>query len=575
MKKVIFIFNLLVLGTNLQAQTTQWQKVYSPEMPSVTTTRGFDFFQAKDIVVGGGDPIPVETNIVFINEDMQGGCFPTPQVSYFNSVKLADGTPTMSKVSFSHDSVNVTIAAMKPTPYAQSFSDQEYVLAGKKIINFYDYNNTNDSNLIQIVNQEGTIIWKHTRPELIINQISEYTTYVKDVTNGYNNDGLTSGPQYVAVGHAFGSTTSPVPVAPFVWKVVGQNNLNIPTGTVIEKILHSAGNGNYHTYPEAIITLNNGDYAIVGKRFAINSNGNPTELYIARLDNNMDIIWEKGFPYSNENTATKVLETAAGELVLTGTNTREYSSTNGNDLFILKLNAQGNTIWQKNYTPLNTMGMANDIIATADGGYLLAGQIDSMFFDPINNYSYSSRSVAILVKTDAGGNEQWSKIYLPDTVYGTGFLNVKRAPSGGGYVAVGNAYSNWAFGGIIPPPVTNNGTGNADAAAPIRSNAPMTYVVRTDAQGNAATAGMKEITILPLAVYPNPTTDVLNVSLSSIKTKLTHYQLYSNDGKLVISNKIDNNTGNLTLSISHLAAGNYQLIIPTGNTYYRASIVKN
>ena len=67
------------------------------------------------------------------------------------------------------------------------------------------------------------------------------------------------------------------------------------------------------------------------------------------------------------------------------------TSIQDTDLFILKLNALGDTIWTKYYNFLNTPEIPHHILATADSGFIVTG----------DNF---------IMKADINGNEQWLKI---------------------------------------------------------------------------------------------------------------------------------------------------------------------
>ena len=76
-------------------------------------------------------------------------------------------------------------------------------------------------------------------------------------------------------------------------------------------------------------------------------------------------------------------------------------STNKQYGVLIKINYQGDTLWQKTYKdPVNSMA-AQAIAKAADNGFLISGSTD----DYVNHIS-----PCFVLKTDTNGNELWRKI---------------------------------------------------------------------------------------------------------------------------------------------------------------------
>jgi len=111
------------------------------------------------------------------------------------------------------------------------------------------------------------------------------------------------------------------------------------------------------------------------------------------------------------------------------------------------------------------------------------------------------------------------------------------------------------------------------------------YTTNADANGNSmaqgvqqpyeisTTIGIKETTIqLELAVYPNPTTNSLN--LKTEEHSNMSYQLYDMQGKLIATNKVTNNT--TKISLLELPSASYFLKVKKGNKLVKVfKIIKN
>jgi hypothetical protein len=105
------------------------------------------------------------------------------------------------------------------------------------------------------------------------------------------------------------------------------------------------------------------------------------------------------------------------------------------DAWILKIDAGGNKVWSKLFGGSDYDG-ATSITTASDGGYLVAGYSSSSDGDVSGN---KGNQDGWLLKLDADGNKQWSKLYG-----GTGEDNAYAITktSDGGYIIAGQSSSN-------------------------------------------------------------------------------------------------------------------------------------
>jgi gliding motility-associated-like protein len=133
---------------------------------------------------------------------------------------------------------------------------------------------------------------------------------------------------------------------------------------------------------------------------------------LMRLDKNGGVLWSKRYGGLNDvDTAnagvTEAIVLTDGNIALAGGASAFGRTVRANDLFLAKLDTNGNQIWGKNYVfsalP-NTYTNFSNLIQTNDGGYLLCGSIYTLFDKSI-----------LLLKTDANGSIQWTRSYTNDT----------------------------------------------------------------------------------------------------------------------------------------------------------------
>jgi len=123
-----------------------------------------------------------------------------------------------------------------------------------------------------------------------------------------------------------------------------------------------------------------------------------------------EIDWIKTFGGSGEDNAVSVVEASDGGYVILGStksNDGDVSNktTNDSDYWILKLNPEGEKLWNKVYG-----GSADDnathISNTSDGGYIVSGYSRSNDGDVSGNEGFHDYWI---VKLDASGNIQWEQ----------------------------------------------------------------------------------------------------------------------------------------------------------------------
>lgn len=136
------------------------------------------------------------------------------------------------------------------------------------------------------------------------------------------------------------------------------------------------------------ITPNN-DFIVVGEYNYYNF-GYFEDLYVAKLDQQGNMLWSKthdlGYTYV---TARDIQNTADGGFIVSG-------DINGN-LLVLKLNAVGDTLWSRNYGG-NYEEEGHSVKQSSDGGFAIGGMTYDVNFGLRDPY---------IVKVDSSGNFSW------------------------------------------------------------------------------------------------------------------------------------------------------------------------
>ncbi|MBD3180990.1 hypothetical protein GF312_01790, partial [Candidatus Poribacteria bacterium] len=94
------------------------------------------------------------------------------------------------------------------------------------------------------------------------------------------------------------------------------------------------------------------------------------DLWVLKLDSIGDVMWQKTYGGINRDSATSIQQTRDGGYVVAG-----HTDSFGEgflDIWVLKLNSNGNLIWQKTYGgSYNDYTDATSIQQTRDGGYVV------------------------------------------------------------------------------------------------------------------------------------------------------------------------------------------------------------
>ena len=170
------------------------------------------------------------------------------------------------------------------------------------------------------------------------------------------------------------------------------------------------------------------------------------DFWIIKLDLNGNEVWQKVLGGTGEDYVYKAILTRDGGVIVAGYVTgaadgdRTQPSRGGSDYWIVKLNhATGAIVWDKTYGGANSDVLA-DIIETSDGGLLLGGGSESyMSGDKSEDYLSNNTKDFWLIKTDDTGKIEWDK-----TIGGTSVDEVAQMveTTDGGYLIAGRSSSD-------------------------------------------------------------------------------------------------------------------------------------
>lgn len=193
-----------------------------------------------------------------------------------------------------------------------------------------------------------------------------------------------------------------------------------------------------------VITLTlDGGYIVAGYSESndgnvIGNHGN-SDVWVVKLDALGNTSWQKCLGGSNYDGANAVIQCRDSGYVVVGASESNDADVSGNhggfDFWVVKLDALGNVSWQKSLGG-SAFDAANSIIQTTEGGYVVVGVSESNNGDISGNHGNYD---AWIVKLDELGNISWQKS-LGGSAFDAVYSIIQKQV--GGYVVAGYTYSN-------------------------------------------------------------------------------------------------------------------------------------
>jgi hypothetical protein len=279
----------------------------------------------------------------------------------------------------------------------------------------------------------------------------------------------------------------------------------------------------------SVVQTCDGGFVIAGYTWSFGV-GTPdsVNVYLVKTDARGDTLWTRFYGGIGSDVGSSVRQTSDSGYIIAGTTCTFGSTPDSDDVYLIKTDAQGDTLWTRTYGGKRNDG-GRSVIQVADGGYVIAGY----------TFSFGAGSQDVyLIRTDASGDTLWTRTYggasyddgcsVQSTTDGGYIIAGATGSFGAGIYDVyliktdsqgdtlwtrtfGGASSDWSEcvrqtpdGGYIVAGYTLSfGAGSCDV-----------YLIKTDANGNVGVA--EPLTVnrssqARLLAQPNPFTSVTRV----------------------------------------------------------------
>jgi hypothetical protein len=241
-------------------------------------------------------------------------------------------------------------------------SDGGYIIAG-----VYDWNQSNPQVYLIKTNASGNTLWARTY-------------------GGFANDGgysvrQTSDGGYIVAGYSlsFGNV-----VQVYLIKTDASGD------TLWTRTCGGAGIDEGYSVQQTT----DGGYIIAGQSTSF---GGMNQVYLIKTSASGDTIWTRTFGGANEDFGFSVQQTSDSGYIVTG----YFTTATNTKVYLIKTNASGDTLWTRIYGGTGYDG-GRSVQQTTDGGHIVAGYTGSFG---------AGGSDVYLIKTNANGDTLWTKTY--------------------------------------------------------------------------------------------------------------------------------------------------------------------
>lgn len=338
-----------------------------------------------------------------------------------------------------------------------------------------------------------------------------------------------------------------------------------------------------------IQTTSDGGFIVTGETKSFGEG--LSDVYLLKLNSNGTLAWTKTYGTEGNDIGYSVKQTLDGGYIITGITELGDSIPYGKNIYLIKTNSAGAKTWSFAYGG-DEDDEGHSVVQLTDSSYAICGFTKS--YGAGNDDAY-------LLKTTKTGTLSWGMVYGGDTIDRC-FCLLRTADSG--YFLAGQTLSFGAGKSDVYAVKTNNSGisicfedsgavrytiidsvqsgGSSSSGGTLNTggilNSPATLVdtlcnncgdLRLPFNGNNYLENSASYAL----VFPNPTDEILNISLINTSEGLAQINILDLSGSLVKSFNFD--SGSASLDVSRLEAGVYIVKIEIRGEVFVSKFIKN
>ena len=292
------------------------------------------------------------------------------------------------------------------------------------------------------------------------------------------------------------------------------------------------------------------------------SNG-PYHMFVLKLDTNGNYVWAKSVGGIDETWGNSITIDNSGNVYSTGyfDETADFDpgvgvnnliSSGNRDVYVQKLDSNGDFIWAKSFGSTN-QDIGTSIITDSSGNVYISGYFsDTVDFDPGNsvvNLSSVGSDAIFILRLDTNGNFSWVQ-----SLGSNSFVPTITTDTLGGFYITGSFINTMTFD-------FGNGSNNF-----ISNGYLDTFILKFSI--NSLSNDNNEM-LRTISYFPNPTNEELTI-ISRDNFKISVYDI---NGKIV--KRVTKNSREFSFSLKNLSPGLYLLKGENSTSSFSKRIIVN
>lgn len=189
-----------------------------------------------------------------------------------------------------------------------------------------------------------------------------------------------------------------------------------------QKMWDKSLGGRYWDSAPVIVATEDGGFVLAGYSISDksgdkseNSKGGWADFWVVKIDGNGQKLWDKTFGGSDEDYPRSIVISTDGNIVILGasnsntTGDKSENSKGKEDFWVVKLNSNGQKLWDKTIGSSNT-DSPTSMVSTSDGGVIITGATDSNQSGDKSENSKGGLDYWV-VKLSSNGQKMWDKTF--------------------------------------------------------------------------------------------------------------------------------------------------------------------